>query len=536
MKKTILLSSVFGPYASDDRYGSRSINPMELFHNQVTRVQGIFSLRMFHRSWGLNFIKENIDAPCTILDFPDLKRFVREIKKNRYDIIGISSIYVNLRKVKIMCKTIRKFSPESIIVIGGYISNAPDIDNIIDADHIVKGEGVKWFREFLGEDINKPIKHPAMFAEISPRILGLPLFQKSSSNFAVLIPSVGCPMGCNFCSTSHMFGGKGKFVDFYPQAESLYKTINSISSRLKTNRFFVMDENFLLNKKKMMSLLSLMKENKKNWIFYVFSSANALKQYDTKTLLELGISFVWIGLESEDSEYEKLDQMNPHELVSELRSNGIHVLGSTIIGLDKHTSQDVHKVIDQAVQYNTDFHQFMLYMPLPGTALYDDYADKSLLYGDEDFDLADSHGQYKFNYKHPLISPGEENSLLLKAFERDFQVNGPSVLRFFETLLNGWEKYSSSKNERIQKLIMERTKPFIHIMPGLLKSMRNFTKKNDRSTHKFDDIQKRAYSHASITDKALAPFISLFVTFFMEMEKRRLSRGFAFEPPTFYEK
>ena len=35
----ILLSSVFGPYAQDDEFGSRTINPMELYHNQVTREQ-----------------------------------------------------------------------------------------------------------------------------------------------------------------------------------------------------------------------------------------------------------------------------------------------------------------------------------------------------------------------------------------------------------------------------------------------------------------------------------------------------------------
>ena len=53
----ILLSSVFGPYAQNDEYGSRAINPMELYHNQVTRVQGVFSLRMFHRSFGLMMIQ-----------------------------------------------------------------------------------------------------------------------------------------------------------------------------------------------------------------------------------------------------------------------------------------------------------------------------------------------------------------------------------------------------------------------------------------------------------------------------------------------
>ena len=60
----VLLTSVFGPYAQDDEYGSRAMNPMELYHNQVTRVQGPFSLRMFHRSWGLMLIQGNIKRPA----------------------------------------------------------------------------------------------------------------------------------------------------------------------------------------------------------------------------------------------------------------------------------------------------------------------------------------------------------------------------------------------------------------------------------------------------------------------------------------
>ncbi len=66
----VLFASVFGPYAQDDAYGSRLINPMELYHNQVTRVQQGFSLRTFNRSWGLMLMQVNLEAPCTLLDFP----------------------------------------------------------------------------------------------------------------------------------------------------------------------------------------------------------------------------------------------------------------------------------------------------------------------------------------------------------------------------------------------------------------------------------------------------------------------------------
>src|SRR5436305_12761588 len=103
----ILLSSVFGPYAQDDQFGSRKINPMELYHNQVTREQGPFSLRMFHRSWGILMIQQNISAPTTVLDFPTREAFAAELRANQDDVVGISSIIVNVRKVGEMCGTVR---------------------------------------------------------------------------------------------------------------------------------------------------------------------------------------------------------------------------------------------------------------------------------------------------------------------------------------------------------------------------------------------------------------------------------------------
>lgn len=104
----VLLTSIFGPYAQDDAYGSRYINPMELYHNQVTRVQHAFSLRTFNRSWGLMLIQANLQAPVTLLDFPTQERFVEEIQAHPYDIVGISSIQTNLLKVRRMCRLIRK--------------------------------------------------------------------------------------------------------------------------------------------------------------------------------------------------------------------------------------------------------------------------------------------------------------------------------------------------------------------------------------------------------------------------------------------
>src|SRR5271169_2240980 len=147
----ILLSSVYGPYAQDDEFGSRSINPMELYHNQVTRAQGSFSLRMFHRSWGIMMIQENISSPCTLLDFPTRKAFAHELTTNHYDVVGISSIIVNVLKVAEMCRMVRELSPDAVLVVGGHVAAIPGLDTMIDADHSVRDEGISWMRRDLGE-------------------------------------------------------------------------------------------------------------------------------------------------------------------------------------------------------------------------------------------------------------------------------------------------------------------------------------------------------------------------------------------------
>ena len=171
----VLLTSVFGPYAQDDEFGSRAMNPMELYHNQVTRAQGSFSLRMFHRSWGIMLIQANISAPCTVLDFPTRDAFARELTANQYDVVGITSIIVNLGKVREMCRMVRELSPGSVIVVGGHVAATPGLETMIDADHIVRGEGISWMRRYLGEDEHAPIRHPAIVSGLQTRIMGVRL-------------------------------------------------------------------------------------------------------------------------------------------------------------------------------------------------------------------------------------------------------------------------------------------------------------------------------------------------------------------------
>ncbi len=535
-KPRVLLSSVFGPYAQDDEYGSRKINPMELFHNQVTRVQGVFSLRMFHPSLGLMLIKENIKAPCTLLDFPNLKRFIEEIKGKFYDIIGISAIVPNLGKVKKMCDLIRQYQPNAKIVVGGHIANMPELENRISVDHIVKGEGVQWFRKFLGENVDAPIKHPVTSSAFGARVLGIPLLSRPGDVAAALIPSVGCPMGCNFCATSHLFGGKGKSFNFYETGDELYSVICDLEKKLNARSFFVMDENFLLNRKRTLRLLELMKENNKSWSFRIFSSARVVKSYTDEQLLRLGVSWVWMGIEGENSQYSKLNGIDTKELVNHLQSIGIRVLGSTIIGLENHTPENIEEAIEWASDHNTVFHQFMLYSPVPGTPLYAEHRENNTLLSEEDCPLPDTHGQHRFNFRHQYIKDQQETDLLLKAFQLDFEKNGPSLLRHIQTTMTSWMNLKDHPDDCIRDRVNWESRSVKTVYAAALWAMRKMYKNDKRMKDKIVDVLNTIHDEFGLTSVLLTKILGPFLYTTLKLENRRLQRGWTYEPRTLYSK
>ncbi|MFZ4775967.1 MAG: B12-binding domain-containing radical SAM protein [Terrimicrobiaceae bacterium] len=528
----ILFTSVFGPYAQDDEFGSRAINPMELYHNQVTRMQGPFSLRMFHRSWGLMLIRENISAPSAVLDFPTRERFIEELKNESYDIVAISAIPPNFFKAREMCRLIRKHQPQAKIIIGGHISGLPGLQERTGADYVVRGEGVRWFREFLGDDLSAPIRHPRIVSGIGTRTMGMKIDDKPGDVAAVLIPSVGCPMGCNFCSTSAMFGGKGKFINFYETGDELFEVMLGLERDLEAQSFFIMDENFLLHKKRALRLLELMEEHGKSWSLYVFSSANVLRSYTIDQLIRLGISWVWMGLEGKSSSYQKLSGADTHELVSELQSHGISILGSTIIGLEEHTVDNLDEAIEHAVSHNTEFHQFMLYTPVPGTPLFEEHKANGTLLDPECEDPSDIHGQLRFAHRHPHIPAGEETKFLIKAFTRDFEANGPSVMRMARATLRGWKKYSKHPDARVRRRFHREAKSLPYQYSAVLWATRRWYRNDPAIYREADSILRDLNRNFGILSKLAGSIGGRYVFRALKKETQRVSS----EPPTFYER
>jgi radical SAM superfamily enzyme YgiQ (UPF0313 family) len=310
--------------------------------------------------------------------------------------------------------------------------------------------------------------------------------------------------------------------------------MSDLEARLKVQSFFVMDENFLLHRNRALDLLDRMKAAGKAWALYVFSSANAIRKYSMRELVELGVSWIWMGLESPRSSYQKLAGTDTIELTRSLREHGIKLLGSTIVGLEHHTPQNLPDEIEHAVAHETDFHQFMLYTPVPGTPLYHEVAQQGRLI---DVDLADIHGQFKFNFQHGAISRDQSKEFLDWAFRRDFERNGPSIYRICRTTLQGWRRYKNDSDARVRTRFERETHNMKSIYGGVLWAMeRRLRHSNQAVSQQVRALRKELAREFGALSGMAARLLGPALLWTSKREEKRLAEGWTYEPRTVIER
>lgn len=118
----------------------------------------------------------------------------------------------------------------------------------------------------------------------------------------------------------------------------------------------------------------------------------------------------------------------------------------------------------------------MLYTAVHGTSLRAELEEKGLLLDESEIEEADVHGQFRFNYRHDFIRNGTETEYLLRAFRRDYEANGPSVLRMIQTLLNGRLKYKNHPEPRIRSRVQAETRKIAVLHSGALWAARVYFK------------------------------------------------------------
>ena len=422
------------------QYGDAPSVGYELLYRQVTRAQGIFSPRTVNVFFGLDYIAENLDAPTVVLQYPSKREFIKELKKG-YDYVGISFIMALMHKMKEMVALIRKYAPNSKIVLGGYGTVLKDDVLKPYADFICREEGVAYFRRLLGEpEIPMPYKHPLI-------VSWLKVFGWKVSGTGKIFAGLGCPNGCDFCCTSHFFSRK--HIKLLPTGRDIYNVVERYHDLDPSLVFLIIDEDFLLNKKRAMEFRECVLAGGKRLSIFAFSSIKAISQYKVEEILEMGIDGFWIGYEGTRSGYAKQQGRPVDEILTEFREHGITVLASMIIGFDYQTPEIVAQELDGLMKLKPALGQYLIYGPVPGTPFHERVIKENLLHDiyttDKDLFYRRADG-FQTMMKHPTLSPKQIEDIQTWCFEQDFQRLGPSIYRTLETRFLGYLKLKDSPN------------------------------------------------------------------------------------------
>jgi len=136
-----------------------------------------------------------------------------------------------------------------------------------------------------------------------------------------------------------------------------------------TRYFFIVDNHFTVNRAHSKVLLQRIIDEKINWAAVCFTRLEVSRDDDMLRLLKQAkIGNLYIGLESFDDNVLKLLNKQQYresieKAVKKIKSFGLNVLGSFVLGSDSDTVESIRKTIDAAIEQDVDY---LALFPLSG--------------------------------------------------------------------------------------------------------------------------------------------------------------------------
>lgn len=347
-------------------------------------------------------------------DAQKLSRVIRDLNPS---IIGISAVTpVINRSIEIAALT-KKINKDIIIIIGGPhpTSTVEETLSFKEIDIIVTGEGEQTLTEIVTsiKNGNKDFseikgcafknRHNEIIISAQRQMIEnldslpfpdfnnmpLDLYFRNGSTFGILqkqskslpiIASRGCPSKCIFCQR---FLGE---VFRIRSAENIVAELEYLRVKFGVSDFNFLDDNFTLDKKRVMAVCDLM--HKKN-LKIKFRFPNGVRE-DTldmgvlSALKSAGCYHLDFGIESGSQRVLNLMKKgkrieNIAEKVYLCKRQGFKLSASFIFGTPGETLEDMEETIRFATSLPLDSASFAIVVPFPGTELHKDVVSKGYL-------------------------------------------------------------------------------------------------------------------------------------------------------------
>ena len=423
---------------------------------RFTKGDELFSISSHTHCYANHILAQNVQVPAMLLEYPRWEDFTREVDKG-YPVVGISAYPPHLDRVMEMCSYVRQHSPASKIMLGSYagmaFSAAYDKQTQKKyVDYIVKGEGVRFLRRYLGEGTDRPVRQALM-----PKAGGAPPYVSKfpQGTIGFLVSGLGCIGGCDFCSSTALFGQK-RIEMLTP--EQLVEHISLYHKHYpQVSQVFVIEEDHFRQPEYVQKIAAYWAEHPEvverlDW--FGFGSVDHIgkfaDQYGWDAIAETGIGTIFIGVESKfagEHGYDKRDEADAREVFSRLHSMGIRTVGAWMCGWDFHHHGNIHEDLNYLVSLYPTYQQLTRVSPFPGTPLWDKLREQQRVH---DVPWEDVHF-WSGAQKNVALEPHETLNLTEYGYDLLYRTWGPSILRRLDVQLNGYAYCLKSDKEIMRR-------------------------------------------------------------------------------------
>ena len=185
-----------------------------------------------------------------------------------------------------------------------------------------------------------------------------------------LITSRGCPYNCTFCF-KEMWGHKWRARS----AQNILEEMVLLHQQYSVNGFFFNDDTFLLDRKRIFELCTLLKGKNLDIAWYCNGRVNLVTKELLKAMYNAGCRGIAYGIESGNQQI--LDSMKKNATTDQARrvvkwtkEAGINTTGYFMIGMLGETKATIRETMVFARELDLDYYGFSLTTPLAGTELY----------------------------------------------------------------------------------------------------------------------------------------------------------------------
>lgn len=339
--------------------------------------------RYSHTSLGLRYLIANLKElkeQTEILEFvinSSIQTIAEQILEKKPKIIGIATYIWNAFDVGELVKTIKKVSPETIVVLGGpEVSYTPLRVNFDMADYIICGEGEVSFYNLCKELLDGTCTQPRTITSPKVDLENIVLPYDDYTDFDIKNRHIyvenarGCPFECEFCLSS--IETKMRYLDidiFLEQIEKLWirgarsfkfidRTFNIKISYAKAilNYFLAKEEEYFLH-------FEVIPDN------FPEELRDLIKQFKKGCLqLEVGIQTLNLDVAKEIHRNLKIDKIKDNlSFLSQETHAHMHI--DLIIGLPSETIESFGKNLNQLYTLSTGEIQVGILKKLSGTTL-----------------------------------------------------------------------------------------------------------------------------------------------------------------------